>query len=437
MDAPPLEMATGNITVSEVVERVKCELAYAFAPQISNDKFLWMQTWTVKADMTLQASVQDSLSPSVGYTNYHKNAYNTAAGPTSLHGSTIAAIPQFFTFGANANLGEQAFRTETISFSLSLKELRQWLDEKQKHDPNFVNQCFPAKGAGVGGNLGLGEWVKSALEPVRTGQLLAGYHPAPGTSSTPKGATTLPTGAKASTLVQNTCKDDGNPKTWSDDIKRLRQDISTNEKNLTGIGAGREIINARRSIRELSDLVENFKPVLMESYRADYTARWKDFLFVMSKRIRDIDFDYQISIIDKAAERADRLTAHDALENCKNARDAYTKFQSIYATAADTGQTGFAKLMAQILTDLDSAKKALPDPPLDALTHSVQFIVSYGAGISPNWTLAVWKGPAGSQNLASASGGRQHILNIAAGPPDKADATRILNNLNVLQALHP
>ena len=106
-----------------------------------------------------------------------------------------------------------------------------------------------------------------------------------------------------------------------------------------------------------------------------------------------------------------------------------------------------SKPMEQILTNLQNARSALPDPPVDALTHSIQFIVNYNAGISPNWSLAVWRGPVagglgsggggsgggsgsggsgsgGVGSLASAGGQRQHTLNIAAGPPDKADATR-------------
>ncbi len=114
-----------------------------------------------------------------------------------------------------------------------------------------------------------------------------------------------------------------------------------------------------------------------------------------------------------------------------------------------------SKAILQIFTDLQTADKALPDPPIDALSHSVQFIINYNAGISPNWVLAVWRGPSlggslasaaaaagggagagGGGSLASAGGQRQNTLNISAGPPDKADATRLLNNLNVQQAFH-
>jgi hypothetical protein len=55
MDVPPLEMATGGIAVGDVVDRVKCELAFAFSERIGEEKFRWMETWTVKADLTLQA----------------------------------------------------------------------------------------------------------------------------------------------------------------------------------------------------------------------------------------------------------------------------------------------------------------------------------------------------------------------------------------------
>ena len=34
-----------------------------------------------------------------------------------------------------------------------------------------------------------------------------------------------------------------------------------------------------------------------------------------------------------------------------------------------------------------------PNPPIDGLLHSVQFVVTYGGSLSPVWTLLLWKGP--------------------------------------------
>jgi hypothetical protein len=75
------------------------------------------------------------------------------------------------------------------------------------------------------------------------------------------------------------------------------------------------------------------------------------------------------------------------------------------------------------------------NPPVDGLLHSVQFVVAYGASVSPNWTLLKWKGPSLTVPGASASGLRTHILNIALGPP--AEQNRLIQNQTVINAFHP
>ena len=80
---------------------------------------------------------------------------------------------------------------------------------------------------------------------------------------------------------------------------------------------------------------------------------------------------------------------------------------------------------------------ALPnqiDPPINSVAHSLNFVVAYGAGISPSWSLLQWKGPGGSGNtpFLSASGRGAH-LNIAlaprsGGPAIGTDALRLINN---------
>jgi len=76
------------------------------------------------------------------------------------------------------------------------------------------------------------------------------------------------------------------------------------------------------------------------------------------------------------------------------------------------------------------------DPPIDSVLHSLQFVVSLGAGVSPSWTLLQWKGPAQTGNLASISGVRTHNLQLAIGPRSGAaaissDATRLIQNQTV------
>ena len=55
---PPLEEATGaaesNIMIKDVVQRVKCELSYAFDKKTEEPDFLWLASWTVNVQLTLE-----------------------------------------------------------------------------------------------------------------------------------------------------------------------------------------------------------------------------------------------------------------------------------------------------------------------------------------------------------------------------------------------
>ena len=66
-----------------------------------------------------------------------------------------------------------------------------------------------------------------------------------------------------------------------------------------------------------------------------------------------------------------------------------------------------------------------PNPPIDGLLHSVEFIVTYGGSVSPTWTLLLWKGPGTLPGL-SAQGVRTNSLNIALGPA--SEQTRLITN---------
>ena len=179
---PALEDATGSanspVLVSEIVDRIKCEIADAFSDKLNPDYpgYVWLKDWTIKADLTLQANQQGGISPSGTYTSYQRSAVNTAAGPAQFGGTTPGLVQQFFTFSANANFGEQAVRTETLSFSLSLQEL---IAEHQRRQL----ACSSSRVAGLVGNLGLREWVDASLESAKNGELLAGTHPSPGTGT--------------------------------------------------------------------------------------------------------------------------------------------------------------------------------------------------------------------------------------------------------------
>lgn len=84
------------------------------------------------------------------------------------------------------------------------------------------------------------------------------------------------------------------------------------------------------------------------------------------------------------------------------------------------------------------AQLANPNDPIDSISHSVNFVVTYGGSITPNWALYALHAPASSGNLASFSGIRTHTLTIALGSPatsENSETSRALSNAAFRQAI--
>jgi hypothetical protein len=192
---PSLERTTGAenspVFIKDVVERVQCELLDGFGDKIDSPEYAWLASWTAKADLTLTLTEAAGITPSVTATKIFPNAPNTAAGPSSLSYNPatgvvshppapfgIGNLAQSFNLGAGATYNESAQRNEVISFSLSLKDVK-----ARAHELN----CVGYKRSGLLGQLGLKEWIDSAVHPVQLGLLDAGDHPAPGTAGSARG----------------------------------------------------------------------------------------------------------------------------------------------------------------------------------------------------------------------------------------------------------
>ena len=117
-----------------------------------------MAGWVAKVDLTLVINEQAGLTPTVSFVDLRPNAVVPGVGN----------IAQSFIFGASAGATTTAVRTDSLSFSLSLVELRYKRDQEN---------CMFAAGLGLDGELGLKEWIASALDPVDRGVLAVGYHP--------------------------------------------------------------------------------------------------------------------------------------------------------------------------------------------------------------------------------------------------------------------
>ncbi len=341
VSTPPLEEATGtsqsDIMINDVVQRVKCELAYAFDKKTEERDFLWLASWTVNVQLTLDINDSAGISPNGSFTSYRRNAVNFDAGP-STYPATVArsVVPQFFTFGAGATLNSQAVRTETLSFTLALDELSQWWRKQQllERDPAFPIEkraCNPEWRSGVLGNLGLKEWVNSAFYPVEFGALEAGIHPQPlsqkpGNVPANRSSPTAPVARAPQQQKKYTCEQMKN-KIGSSLSKLKRISSSIEFANAAVTASDKKITSSASSldtkIGALRTDYPNYKYILSDNFRQRYNrideysnSMWK---FVTNSaicvsRLKNIttgtlsDINKSIPDVEKLSEEINKLT---------------------------------------------------------------------------------------------------------------------------------
>jgi hypothetical protein len=450
---PTLEQATGaidhaesKVLIANVVQRVKCEVADAFDEKLRDPRFLWLEDWTLKADLTLQANTQAGIAPSGSYTKYQKNAFNFDAGSSSLTSNSISAVPQFFTVAVGANLGEQATRTEVVSFSLALKELRVWrahvrqIEQNPDYPPEM--RCIETGKLGLAGDLGLREWVDSAFYPVEGRQLLAGFHPAPGTSKAPTapGATAAPksigAGAPAAVVPLTDEEKEKLRKQIMDGYNAVKASILTAQGSVNDVDAINTNLRAALKAMRHKQLV--YAPVATYQVNSSIALAAEQLRKLAALTATDFTDVSTIPpklslILDDAQKRLDDLGSAnpayqiDAASITKDVNDADSLVR-IAKTIADHAQA-VQKIAAQIGVN--------PDPPIDSVLHSVQFVLAYGASITPSWTMIQWKGPALNGPAAAGQGQRTHILQLALGPRTVSDKisqeqARLIQNATVL-----
>ena len=446
MSTPPLSEATGaehsEIMIRDVVQRVKCELSEAFDKKVDQREFLWLASWTAHADLTLQINDNAGVAPSGTYTKYLGHSATSAKSP-------LASVTDAFALSASANLNGQAVRSETVSFTIALDELKLWrrqIDKMEAGLPPEKRTCYVDGDTGVTGNLGLKEWVDSAFFPVEAGQLQAGVHPYGGGGKSAAAQGPSSGGPKAKALEMPTRdKIARQAVEWAQELSLLQErtkvsfdKIDTAIKNMASADA-----DLQNKLKVLND--GKFNPVLAPYLKKAYGESKAFDKYLKEHKSFDDNCSAYKTNLDGAAKMLTQLQA----ELNKPGGDVPVPLEIAYTNLSDAMDgihaNDYPKQSATCASALmqaaDQAAKnanALPnqiDPPINSVAHSLNFVVAYGAGISPSWSLLQWKGPGGSSNtpFLSASGQRSHTLNIAlaprsGGPAIGTDALRLINN---------
>jgi hypothetical protein len=170
---PSIQGETASVPVSEIVQRVKCEIWLATRDELANPHFAFLNNWDATVDLTMIVNNQAGVNAGVSIIEPLKNVTIANKG----------TFGQSFTLGLGGGVVGQANLTDTVSFSLALKELNSLdkglLSPRAMH---YHNECQPFQDADLIGHLRLREWIAETLKPVYDPQtnyplLTRGFHP--------------------------------------------------------------------------------------------------------------------------------------------------------------------------------------------------------------------------------------------------------------------
>jgi hypothetical protein len=458
---PELEEATGNIPVFDIVLRTKCELSAALLDSKGNwlpdtyAEYHWLRNWTAQADLTLQILDQATFAPGASVMEPLHNAYPNV-GPNSIStagvpGSTISAFPQSFAIAAGVSLGGQAQRTETMSFTFSVTELRDW-----RARTNTAKLCAVSDKMDLRGRLGLREWFMDATWPVVSQHelLYAGYHPKPGTAAaTPQKnpAAVAPKEPDNSKFAESllACSDEtlksltGRMDDAEDTLKGA-VDIATRAKSSFGsakANVASEKAAMEKAQKTITEDLANYGAVLDPAVSKDANDNKTNLdsatTFGVQAQANIIQAKTALKNFDPTPEsylaetRKGIRAARDAIKaggpNCQSLQANVSTLEEKVKYLLGSAETA-TKDIAAADTNIRDMKKYIDtateftskgiDPPIASIGQSVQFILSYSGNVTPTWSFVKFKGP--NSQLFSSGGTRTHTLNITFGPTNLA-----------------
>jgi hypothetical protein len=396
--------------VDEIVRRVKCDLYEAVQNRLNAPYgYEWLHSWTAQANLNLIVNDQTQIAPGATFTQ-------------PLFAKTIPTKVTNFSQSANLGLGAQAnntaTRNETIAFTVSMDELKAQFGNDQRNCdfPNYTD---------LRSELGLKDWVSASLSPVANGDLRVGYHKTPKSGSSAAAATAnqaMSTGLSAAISTQGSSVVKGSPTisvappncNWPSgkpsataDRAEIGQDLAVlicdlftfksratpAPKKVTASPTNTPSAASNKSKTAAPGKVPGGATPPPPAAVHDLTVLTGPTVQFVAKTIADIQFTVR-----------DLQTMGDAS-----------------STAATKSLEKTAEALAVFV-----------DPPIDTISHQVQFIIVWNASASPSWTLLHFKGPSPSSgSLFSATKTLTHTLNIVMGPPSSEDSKGALAALQI------
>jgi hypothetical protein len=367
---PDLGPTTQSIPVYQVVERVKCELKKALSDDLEDAQkhpttspYWFLPGWNAGVDLSLIVNDQSGISPSVSFIQPLTVA--------SLVGR-VTNMSRSASVGVGGGVTTQAIRTEEMSFGLSLSKVLKELDG----NPIPYRHCDSAGIDLNSDDLGLKEWVDSAFSPLNPPDT-PGYRLLDVGAPMPSG----PGGAQ---------------KMAPKDVAKLEQFRSL----MAQTGADATPLGAQAAAAT--------EEILKQSSSVPLRAIDKQ-LDSLNKLNSDlVNPEGQINTQIKSQPKIQNKTVPQ-----QQITDTSDQLKSVTAQVL-----AIAEQMQKLAKQTPAKPKSTPLAPISAISHQVQFIVTWNINANPSWTLVHFKGPAaGSGSFVSAQQINTHTLTITLGPP--------------------
>jgi hypothetical protein len=432
--APSLDELPRGPTIKEIIARVKCDLVDAVKERLTGGQYPWFQTWTAQVSLNFIVNDQTSLTP----------------GVTFIQPLTQASIPlrvvngaRSWNLGAGAGITTTATRNETITFSVSLKEIS---DDLEFHR-GVYSRCPQGSSIGLNSALGLTDWISDAFSAVDAGDLTSGHHKSPKTAGGVPGGG-KPGGANnmAVALIKETPLE-----TRSGLSTPIKDALTRVYADLKKIGRY-EIVDPVKAPDPTLDLTSKdrvpgcsdqmYPPTAKPGSKTTPTPGSETTPKPGSETILnpDLKMSGPHSDTEKSGVQQPPSTIIAYVDKTFLApliectlKDTRTLIEQIRYEVKAAGRRmnisenqalQWAHAVEDYLLPLEL------DAPLDVISNQIQFIIVYNASVSPSWTLLHFKGPTTGSSFLSGTKTLTHTLNISIGPPTSPDQ---VNSLNALQ----
>jgi len=451
-----------KVQIQNVVNRVQCEIQEAVAKEVHDHKELvWLSAWTARIHFTLIVDDSASLTPGVLVTAPFQNAYGVVAGPTALGGTSIAAIPQFFSLGLGGGVTTEAIRTEDLEFDLSFSELA-----KNLKDRAFVRNlrgCTLENNLLLDSDLGLSDWIDAALKPAYGSDqiLIIGKNVPLGAAAVPIPVTEVARDVQAQkhnlmTLASKVGKESRNGLKLVDQLLTLGVQSSDQTALVGDVELANTVDEARKLVSdklEQSNEVTRATRKLYESVitPVDRAASHLTCSDKLGKALAKAEYEVSLTQSLAGTVSSDGDATKDVAD-LSNLFEAYKKAEGtpgfdnakaallamIVKVKADGARIGLLvdKQSQEQLLAADAAQGVLEaftacqvqsdTPKTDALydpmtliSHQVSFVIIGNGSASPSWKLARVTAPA-TGTLAAGSRKNTNTLIIAMGRSGEA-----------------